>query len=95
MPGGLLTATRGLWSFEPTRFRYRWQASLDGSSWATLGSSTGPSFILPLAFKPGRVRVQVTALNAAGSATSTSAPHGRASLATKGVNPEAASSVFR
>ena len=73
-PGRVLKTSQGTWSPVPTRFRYQWQASSDGSAWRNLPGATRQSLLLPATFSATMVRVRVTALNTAGSGTVVSAP---------------------
>ncbi len=73
-PGRVLKTSQGSWSATPTRFRYQWQASRDGSAWRNLRGATRQSLVLPATFAAAQVRVRITALNAAGSGTIVSAP---------------------
>ena len=79
-PGRLLTGSPGVWSNAPTRFRYQWQSSRDGSTWSNLRGTSGRSLVLPAAFSVSKVRVRVTASNVVGSGTVASAPVGQGLL---------------
>ncbi len=75
-PGQVLKAWQGSWSPAPTRFRFQWQATGDGSKWRNLRGAIGRSLLLPATFSASKVRVQVTALNTVGAGTVASAPVG-------------------
>jgi hypothetical protein len=73
--GETLTASTGSWSGSPTSFGYQWQLSGDGgASWADIAGATGTSYVLTPADVGSVVRVVVTASNAGGSGTASSAP---------------------
>ena len=92
-PGLALKASPGGWSETPTRFRYQWQASRDGSKWINLRGQVGRSLVLPAALSASKVRVRVTASNAVGSGTVASAPVGKSRVAT--TSPAASASIVQ
>jgi hypothetical protein len=73
--GRTLTADRGTWTGTPTLdFGYRWQrCAADGSSCEDIEDSVGPTYRATADDHGASVRVVVTALNAVGSASATSA----------------------
>ena len=72
--GKKLTASRGTWSNSP-KFTYRWlRCSSAGTSCKGITSATASSHVLVTAGAGPRLEVRVTATNAAGSASATSAP---------------------
>ncbi len=71
--GQLLSATTGSWSGSPTSHAYAWQRSSDGSTWTTIPSATNASYTPVSADVGSLIRVLVTATNAGGSASATSA----------------------
>ena len=73
--GETLTATPGAWSGSPTTYAYGWQRSTDGGgSWTDIQGATGSSYVLTTGDVGSIVRVGVTASNAGGSASASSAP---------------------
>ena len=70
-----LTAAVGSWSPSGLSYGYQWQVSSGGSSWANSGA-TASTYTVPGADLGDDIRVQVTASNAYGSATATSAAAG-------------------
>jgi len=76
--GSTLLATQGQWSNDPTEFKYQWVrcptsgGNPTGSDCASIGGATSQSYKLVDADKGFRMRVRVTASNAAGSTTSAS-----------------------
>ncbi len=70
--GEVLTADNGTWTNSPTSYRYRWiQCDRFGSSCVPTGY-TGQHYVVQLYDVGGTLRVDVTARNAAGSATARS-----------------------
>jgi hypothetical protein len=80
--GQALHATNGTWSgTPPLQFTYRWRrchgaGEPDASDCRTIGGAATEDYTLRRADVGTRLRVQVTARNAAGSSTSTSNPTG-------------------
>lgn len=76
--GSTLAATQGQWSNNPTEFAYQWVrcptsgGNPTGSDCASIGGATSQTYKLVTADQGYRMRVRVTASNAAGSATSAS-----------------------
>jgi hypothetical protein len=72
---GTLTASPGIWSNTPTAYAYRWQSCNDtGSNCAAIADASASSYMLQFSDVGNTVRVQVTATNAGGSTTQSSAP---------------------
>ena len=72
--GGTLTAAPGSWSGNPTSFAYQWQrCDADVAACANIVGATATTFAVPLADVGYRLRVVVTAKNAKGSTSATSA----------------------
>ncbi len=94
-PGRMLKASRGSWSPAPTRFRYQWQASDNGSAWRNLRGATGQSLLLPATFSASTVRVRVTGLNAVGSSTVVSAPVGKSLVVNPAPKPVGSASIVQ
>jgi hypothetical protein len=74
--GQTLTAAEGTWSGNPTSFAFQWQhCDADNVVACTnVVGATAKTYVLRLADLGYRLRVEVTARNAKGSATATSAP---------------------
>jgi subtilisin family serine protease len=71
--GRPITATVGVWQ-EAVSYAIRWQCSHGGAKWEDIGK--GPSYAPTGADVGCRLRIVVTASNASGSTTATSAPDG-------------------
>jgi type II secretory pathway pseudopilin PulG len=73
-PGSTLTATSGTWTGSPTpAYSYQWQrCDLNGSQCASIGTNS-TSYTLVNADAAYTIKMQVTASNAAGSASASSA----------------------
>ncbi len=72
--GQTLTADPGSWSGNPTSFTYQWQrCDADVAACSSVVGATGKTYGLSIADLGYRLRVVVTAHNAKGSATATSA----------------------
>jgi len=72
--GQTLTADAGSWSGNPTSFAYQWQrCDADVAACSNVIGATGKTYGLSIADLGFRLRVAVTAQNAKGSATATSA----------------------
>lgn len=66
--GAILTALEGIWTGNPTSFTYQWQADTSGNgTFVNIGSATGKTYTLAAGQSGDAVRVQVTAVNPAGS----------------------------
>jgi RHS repeat-associated protein len=74
--GETLTAAAGAWTgTAPIAYTRQWRrCDADGAACADIDGATGPSYLLAAADVGHRLRVVVTASNAAGSETATSAP---------------------
>jgi hypothetical protein len=76
--GQTLTANRGLWTGDPTSYRYRWVrcpesgGRPDGSDCAAIGGATDQQYDVTASDAGRRLRVRVTATNADGSTTAAS-----------------------
>jgi hypothetical protein len=72
--GRKLSADTGAWSDTPTAFRYQWlRCSATGGSCSPIAGATSATHKLTKKDAKHRLRVEVTAVNAAGSATARSA----------------------
>ena len=72
--GQTMTADPGSWSGNPTSFAYQWQrCDADVAACSNLVGATSKTYVVPLADLGYRLRVVVTAHNAKGTATATSA----------------------
>jgi hypothetical protein len=72
--GQTLTADTGSWSGNPTAFAYQWQrCDADVATCSNVVGATGKTYVPSAAELGYRLRVVVTARNAKGSATATSA----------------------
>ncbi|MGZ4333207.1 MAG: hypothetical protein ACXVRJ_02895 [Gaiellaceae bacterium] len=72
--GQSLTSTHGSWSGNPTSFSYQWQrCDADIVACSDVIGATSSTYLLKTADLGYRLRVRVTAKNAKGSATATSA----------------------
>jgi hypothetical protein len=72
--GQTLTAAPGSWSGSPTSFAYQWQrCDADVAACSNLLGATSTTYAVPLADLGYRLRVVVTAKNAKGSTSATSA----------------------
>src|SRR4051794_34483866 len=75
--GETLTAANGTWANDPTSFSYQWQrCNADRTGCAAISGATNKSYTLASADTDHRVRVLVTASNADGQSSSTSATSG-------------------
>jgi hypothetical protein len=76
--GQLLSATTGSWSgTAPIKYTYQWELiNLLGTSWNAIAKATEPTFLLGLLDVGLKLRVTVTATNAAGPVSATSNPTG-------------------
>jgi hypothetical protein len=70
-----LAAAVGSWTNNPTRFAYAWQdCDASGANCTAISGATASTYTLALSDVGDTIRVAVTATNAGGSATATSAP---------------------
>jgi hypothetical protein len=80
LQGQTLTATNGTWTNNPTTFAYQWLhcpqsgGQPNGSDCPRIGGATNNNLILQARDVGFRIRVRVTASNAAGSTDATSSP---------------------
>jgi hypothetical protein len=73
--GQTLTASNGTWSNSPTSFTYQWQrCASDGTACGDITGATSKTYTLVTGDVGHTVRVVVTAVNADGKASATSAP---------------------
>ena len=74
--GQTLTADQGAWSGSPTAYAFQWlHCNADASTTCTdIAGATAKTYVLKTADLGYRIRVKVTARNAKGSGTATSAP---------------------
>jgi hypothetical protein len=71
--GKKLTASHGAWSGTPSAYRYQWlRCNARGSSCKNIGKATQAKYKVTKRDAKHRLRVKVTAVNAAGSAAATS-----------------------
>ncbi|HLX31351.1 MAG TPA: hypothetical protein VKR79_01155 [Gaiellaceae bacterium] len=71
--GKVLTASKGNWSSPPSSYKYQWlRCSARGTACVRIAGATKASHKLTSRDLNHRLRVQVTAVNAAGSSTTTS-----------------------
>src|SRR5438045_2289254 len=73
--GNTLTTRNGTWTNAPTSFAYQWQrCGADGTGYTDISGATNRTYTLTSADADHTVRVQVTAKNADGQSTASSAP---------------------
>jgi hypothetical protein len=73
--GKTLSATTGAWTGNPTSYAYAWQRCNDPmTTCTTVIGATGSTYKVGPTDRGYRLRVQVTATNAGGSASAVSAP---------------------
>jgi hypothetical protein len=73
--GAALAASSGTWTGGPTSFGYQWlRCDSNGNNCASISAATASGYTLSVADVGSRLRVAVTAKNAGGSTTATSAP---------------------
>src|SRR5205823_5998883 len=76
--GGRLTTSKGTWSGPPKSYRYQWlRCNARGGACKSIRRATHPTYRAASADVGHRFRVRVTASNAAGRKTATSAASGR------------------
>ena len=72
--GESLTATQGDWSGSPSSFGYQWRkCDLSGNACSSIGGATTSSYLVQTSDVGATLRIRVTATNAGGSNTATSA----------------------
>jgi hypothetical protein len=75
MVGGHLAARRGGWRWSPTAFRYQWlRCSAGGGGCVPIGRATHAEYRVSQRDSGHRLRLRVTARNAAGARTASSRP---------------------
>jgi hypothetical protein len=76
--GSTLTAQEGTWTNDPTSYTYQWQRDAAGNgTFVNIAAATGKNYVLAAGDLNNAVRVQVTAINGAGSsAVANSLPAG-------------------
>ncbi len=85
--GSLLTASQGTWNGSPTGYAYAWQrCDAGGGSCADIANANGTSYLLASGDVGSTIRVVVTATNAGGSASASSAPTGAVAAASPPTN---------
>ena len=83
--GQTVSASTGSWSNGPTLYAYAWRrCDSSGGSCSAIAGATGASYVLQSGDVGGTVRVVVTATNASGSASATSAAAGPVAAASNG-----------
>jgi hypothetical protein len=85
--GSTLSASTGTWTNAPTSYTYQWQRCSSGTCSPT--GVTAPAYLLTNADVGSTIRVSVTAGNAAGSASATSAAQGPVQAVTSPGDPVA------
>ncbi len=84
--GQTLTASNGSWSGSPTSYAYQWRdCNGSGSSCTNIASATGSSYLLTSSDVGNTIDVMVTAANAGGYASATSATTGAVATSSGGV----------
>jgi hypothetical protein len=71
--GIVLVSGLGTWNGIGNSYAYQWQRSADGTTWTNIAAATGTTYTLAVADEGDEVRLAVTATNADGTATATSA----------------------
>jgi hypothetical protein len=69
----MLTASTGTWSNNPTSYTYQWQDCSPSSSCSTISGATSSSYVLQSSDVGNTIDLVVTATNAGGSTSATSA----------------------
>jgi len=87
-----LTATAGSWTNNPTSYAYQWQ-DCSGSACTSISGATGSTYTLQSTDVGEQIDVVVTATNAGGSASATSATVGPVSSVTPSVSAVTTSNV--
>ena len=80
--GETLTASVGSWTDDPTSFAYRWRAcDASGNNCVDIAGATGSTYLLKASDVASTLRMVVTATNAGGSTSATSASSGQVLMA--------------
>jgi hypothetical protein len=78
--GKKLSGSHGSWTYTPTSYRYQWlRCNARGGSCSSIGHATHSTYKLTKRDAKHRLRVRITATNAAGSTVATSATSARVS----------------
>ncbi len=94
--GRRLTTTSGGWSGSPKSYSYKWQdCNTSGSGCMSIGGATSSSYTLAAGDVGHTMRVAVTATNAGGSTTATSAQSGIVAAAAPPSEPPAPAPAAR
>ncbi len=76
--GKKLSGSRGSWTYSPTGYRYQWlRCNAHGGSCSSIHSAAHPTYTLVKRDARHRLRLRITATNAAGSKTALSSPSAR------------------
>jgi hypothetical protein len=76
--GKKLSGSRGSWAYSPTAYRYQWlRCNAHGASCSNIHSATHPTYRLVKRDAGHRLRLRITATNAAGSTTALSSASAR------------------
>jgi hypothetical protein len=76
--GKKLSGSRGSWTYSPTGYRYQWlRCNAHGGSCSSIHSAAHPTYTLVKRDAGHRLRLRITATNAAGSKTALSSPSAR------------------
>ena len=80
--GKKLSGSHGSWTFAPTHYSYKWmRCNAHGGSCSSIHHATHPTYKLTRRDAGHRLRLSVTATNAAGSRVATSAASARVAAA--------------
>jgi hypothetical protein len=72
--GQTLTVSNGTWSNTPTSYTYQWQRCTSTTTCTNIANAVGQSYVVRQADGGDSLRARVTAINADGRATASSAP---------------------
>jgi hypothetical protein len=87
--GQTLTAQNGTWTNSPTSYTYQWmRCNGGGNKCANIANATQKTYTLVAADAGQTLKVQVTATNASGSASATSAPTAAVATGTSSAAPK-------
>jgi hypothetical protein len=82
--GRKLTGSHGTWTYAPTKYGYQWlRCNAHGGACSSIRHATHPRYALTKHDARHRLRIRITATNAAGSGTATSAATARIPAARK------------